>query len=411
LQKSPIPSKLSRIPINPSQTPRVLFFDHTAKLGGGEIALLNLVKNLNRDRFTPIVLLGAQGPLVQRLSDAGIETHVLPLSGDVAETRKDAIGAGALLNLKKIFGVLKYAKNLARFIRENRIDLVHTNSLKSDILGGIAARRAHVPVVWHVRDRIARDYLPGPVVRIFRVLCRIIPNQIIVNSNATALTLVSDPGRHGGRIHVVHDGTDVNPIPPATSASTNPNQPLIGLVGRISPWKGQHIFLESAAIVAKKFPAAKFQIIGSPLFSEQEYEAQLRQQVIRLGIESRVEFTGFRTDVADLIARLDLLVHASTLGEPFGQVVIEAMSAGKPVVATSGGGVPEIVVDGQTGILVPMSDAPAMAAAIEKILGNPDLASQMGAAGHCRVVGKFSIQRTAQGVEDVLAGMLNPTAG
>jgi glycosyltransferase involved in cell wall biosynthesis len=177
--------------------------------------------------------------------------------------------------------------------------------------------------------------------------------------------------------------------------------PVIGLVGRISPWKGQHIFLRAAAEVLKKYPGARFQIIGAPLFAEQDYDRHLRELAAELGIESSVEFTGFQSNVDQWISRLDLFVHASTTGEPFGQVVIEAMAHAKPVVATRGGGIPEIVQDGVTGLLVPMNDAPAMSLAIDRILADPVAAGAMGAAGRRRVEEHFTIRRTARRVQDI----------
>ena len=121
----------------------------------------------------------------------------------------------------------------------------------------------------------------------------------------------------------------------------------------------------------RRFPKARFVIIGAALFGEDGYEREIRQLSAQLGLEEVVEFAGFRPDVQCAIAELDLVVHASTTGEPFGQVIIEGMAAGKPVVATNGGGVPEIVEDGQTGILVPMGDAPALAEAICRVLADP----------------------------------------
>jgi glycosyltransferase involved in cell wall biosynthesis len=125
-----------------------------------------------------------------------------------------------------------------------------------------------------------------------------------------------------------------------------------------------------------------------------------------LGIERSVEFTGFRNDVPDLIRGLDLIVHASTTGEPFGQVIVQGMAAGKPVVATNGGGVPEIVVDGTTGLLVPMDDAPALGAAICKLLAAPETAAAMGKAGRKRVLEHFTIEQSARKVEAVYAEVL-----
>jgi len=110
---------------------------------------------------------------------------------------------------------------------------------------------------------------------------------------------------------------------------------------------------------------------------------------------------GFRKDVAELIERLDLLVHASTIGEPFGQVILEGMAAAKAVVATRGGGVPEFVEDGVTGLLVPMGDAPALAAAMTQLLANRNLRLEMGIRARRHVIEAFTIQHTADKVQSL----------
>jgi glycosyltransferase involved in cell wall biosynthesis len=155
--------------------------------------------------------------------------------------------------------------------------------------------------------------------------------------------------------------------------------------------------------VNKRFPKARFVVIGAALFGEETYEREVRQLPFQLGIDQVVEFAGFSTDVAQAISELDLVVHASTTGEPFGQVIIEGMAAGKPVVATNGGGVPEIVENGKTGVLVPMGDARAMADAICQILADPAWAQEMGARGRQRVIDHFTVQQTARRVEAVYA--------
>jgi glycosyltransferase involved in cell wall biosynthesis len=405
---------MTPLPEDPDGKPiTVLFLDHTAKLGGGEIALLNLLLHLDKQQFLPILVLGEEGPLAAQIRAAGIETVILPLPTHVAHTRKDSLGAGSLLKLRAIFSSLAYSWRLARFIRSRRVNLVHTNSLKSDIIGGFAARLARVPVVWHVRDRIESDYLPPVVVIAFRWLCRVIPDFVVANSAAT-LETIRLPGRkrhavvHSGYSFMsdssalVHDGVE----PRAHAAKQNPDAILLGLVGRISRWKGQHIFLAAAAQVRQKFPAAHFQIIGAPMFGEEAYEREIHALADSLGLAGAVEFMGFRTDVPQLMEEFDVLVHASITGEPFGQVITEAMVVGKPVVATRGGGVPEIVQDGITGLLVPMGDAPAMADAICQLLSDPERARQMGLEGRARVLRHFTVSGTARRLESVFLKVL-----
>jgi glycosyltransferase involved in cell wall biosynthesis len=336
----------------------------------------------------------------------------MPLAGGVGNTRKDSLGAGSLLRVREMGAILGYCWRLSRFIKERGVQLVHTNSLKADIIGGVAGRLARMPVIWHVRDRIDGDYLPGVVVTAFRFLSRVIPGFVVANSAATLETLRL-PGWSPGAVHsedalvqgnlaVVHDGV----IPQALAGKSN-QEMLIGLVGRITRWKGQHIFLQAAAEVRKRFPAARFQIIGSALFGEEAYEKEIRSLTASLGLEDCVEFLGFRTDVPKLIDELNVLVHASITGEPFGQVIVEAMAAARPVVATRGGGVPEIVRDGVTGLLVPMGDVSAMAGAICELLADPERAAQMGTAGRERVLRQFTVAVTARRLEYVFDTVLS----
>jgi glycosyltransferase involved in cell wall biosynthesis len=392
---------------------RVLYVDHTAMLGGGEIALLNLVRHLDRGQVTPIVLLFTEGPLADKLRLV-CEVLVRSLPPSIATTKKDTLGLGTLLRVRDIAAAVIYTVRLAKFIKRSCIDLVHTNSLKADIIAGIAGRLADRPVVWHVRDRIDSDYLPAPVVTLFRLLCRLIPQFVIANSCATLATLHLASKRPSTsipsgidlsqRTAVVHDGLD--PAANVAEKSIKQRTPIIGLIGRICEWKGQHVFLDAAARVRQQFPSTHFRIIGAPLFGEQTYEARLHRQCSSLGLDDVVEFSGFRSDIPAVIADLEIVVHASITGEPFGQVIIEGMAAAKPVVATNGGGVPEIVVHDETGLLVPMGDAIAMADAICALLTNPHKAQEMGARGFERVQKYFTIQKTARAVESVYHGLL-----
>ena len=391
---------------------KALFVDHTATLGGGELALLQIVTNLDKSRYQPVVVLFSEGKLVQRLREADIETHVLPLESEIAKSRKDSLGLRSLLRVNHAKETVAFAFRLARFLREQKIDLVYTNSLKADIIGGLAARIAGRPLVWHIRDRIDDDYLPAPVARAFRALCRLVPDYVLANSNATLQTLQLPRGE---RSATVYSGVEIRPrrapdafrsdasaadAPPVSAA------PRIGLVGRISPWKGQHIFLQAAAQIRQRFPDARFQIIGAALFDEQDYEKEIHELARSLDLCDSVEFTGFRSDVPELMENLDILVHASITGEPFGQVVAQGMAAGKPVVATNGGGIPELVADGLTGLLVPMADANSMAAAICHLIEQPALAQHMGLMGRQRVLEQFTIDHALLKVEQVFDALL-----
>jgi glycosyltransferase involved in cell wall biosynthesis len=388
---------------------RVLFVDHTAQLGGGEIALRNLLNYLDPRRVTATVILCAQGPLVDQLERNNHEVHVLQLSSHIAQTRKDSLGWKSLLRFREIGASLAFVWRMARYIRMLKIDVVHTNSLKAHLLGGMAARLARRPLIWHLRDRIATDYLPRPAVLLVRVLSKVLPQAVIANSQATLETIIpklrqTSAASYGFR--VIHDGCV---LPEKSEDAQEDGSSCIGMVGRISPWKGQHVFIKAAAIVSRQFPCTRFKIIGAPLFSELAYERELHQLAASLQLERNLTFTGFVDDIASAIARLQMVVHASTVGEPFGQVIIEGMAAGKPIIATRSGGIPEIVVSEVTGLMVPVEDERALADAMITLLRDPRRAAQMGAQGRERVRNFFTIERHALAIEQVYEDVLRST--
>jgi glycosyltransferase involved in cell wall biosynthesis len=376
---------------------RVLFFDHVATLSGAEIALFNLIRHLDMNIIDPIVVLGEEGALADRLRSVA-DVHILPMRADIRQARRDDLGTASIFSPTAMREVARYVRELARFMRQRNIDLLHTNSLKAHLLGGLAVKLTKTPLIWHVRDLITSDCLPLKVARTFRLLSRCLPDLIIADSHAVAATLSHRPSE---RIHVVHEGTPYEEFSLDSksngSGRTDVTQ-IIGLVGRISPWKGQDIFLRAAGMVRRKYPAARFRIIGAALFDEFEFEQKLHQLAAHLDLGDALTFTGFRDDIHQAIAELDVLVHASTRPEPFGQVIIEGMAAAKPVVATNAGGVPEIVEDGVTGLLVPMSDPERMAEAIERLLADPIMAHAMGLRGQAHVTQHFSIGKTVRGV-------------
>jgi glycosyltransferase involved in cell wall biosynthesis len=194
---------------------------------------------------------------------------------------------------------------------------------------------------------------------------------------------------------VIHDGVD-----PERYLEVHPggrsSRLTIGVIGRISPWKGQDIFLKAAARLRRDFNEVVFRVIGDPLFGEEAYQRQLLALCTELDLGDRVQFTGFVSNIPEQLADLDIVVHSSVIGEPFGQVIIEAMAAGKPLIATDGGGVPEIVVDGATGLLVPMGDVEAMAAAMDRLVSNPKIRERMGRSGRDRARRVFHIDQTVK---------------
>jgi glycosyltransferase involved in cell wall biosynthesis len=288
-------------------------------------------------------------------------------------------------------------------LRRRRPDLVHAHSLKAGVIGGLACRVAGVPMVWQVRDRIDDDYLPKAAVRLVRWLVPRV-SAAVVTYPATREDLHLPAGTDVVAIGEPYRASNA-PSVAARPARADDGALRVGILGRIAPWKGQDVFLEA---FARAFPdgGATAVVAGAPLFGEDEYDQLLRERVTALRIGDRVEFAGFVDDVPGLLAGLDVLVHASVIPEPHGQVVVEGMAAGLAVIASAAGGPAEIVTDGSDGLLVTPGDVEALAGALHRLAEDPALRERLGAAARRRAA-DFDPDRVVPVIHDVYARVMS----
>jgi glycosyltransferase involved in cell wall biosynthesis len=359
-------------------------------LGGGEIALFNLSTGLKRDGVEPVVVLFEMGKLWDKLIASGVEVKLFEVKSSVKGAQKDDLGIKSILRFRDILSVISSIVRLSKLIREINPQIVHCNNLKSNLIGGFAGRLAGKKVIWHIRDRYENDYLPPAVVKLLRLLARYVPHGVVANSQSTLDTVRLPKNKAQW---VIYSGIQL-PIERPDKTFANPVR--IGIVGRIAPWKGQHIFLESAALVVQKYPMVQFVVIGAALFGEHEYTNRVKDRSRQPDLAGKVVWEGFRDDVIDAIDTLDVVVHASVTAEPFGQVVVEGMAMKKPVIATAGGGVLEIIQDNTTGVLVPMNDSSAMADAICNVLADPLGSAEMGKKARQRVIERFTTETSVK---------------
>jgi glycosyltransferase involved in cell wall biosynthesis len=397
------PPEGSVVDMMASRPIRVLYLDHTAKLSGGELALARLLGALDRTRVEPIVVLAEEGPLRELLVQQSIDARVFPLSESVRNVRKDSLGLKGLIGqVRSLRSLWRYARLISAFARECRADLIYTNSLKSDIYGAVAARLAGVPLIWHIRDRIEEGYLPRPSVWLVRLMARHLPACVVANSASTLVRLRLGEGK---RTAVIASGLTREHIERCRGPRPSNRIPQIGIIGRLAPWKGQDVFLQAAALLLREGFPARFLIAGSVMFGEEAFERQLRQLATDQGLVEHVEFLGF-SDVPAVLRSLDVLVHASKIPEPFGQVIIEGLAAELPVVATDGGGAREIIENGRTGLLVPMGNARALADALRQLLTQPERARSLAVAGREYVLQHFTVEQSARHSEALYEHLL-----
>nr|WP_246256554.1 glycosyltransferase family 4 protein [Isoptericola halotolerans] len=336
------------------------------------------------------------GELVRPLAEVAHRVDVLPLGRTAAGVGRARLGS--LEALRALPAACTTLWRLTRHLARRRPDVVVTTTMKAHALGSIAARLLRMPLVWHVHDRFAPEYLPRGVLAPLRFAARRLPVAVVANSRATARTLP------GAAVSVAYPGFAPEQALDDPGRHRDPAEPVVLLLGRVSPTKGQLELVRAAPWLIARHPGLRIRMVGAPLFGAEEYARAVQQEIDRHVLGDHVRLEGAVDDPSALIDAATVLVHASPVPEPFGQVVVEAMVRGLPVVATEAGGVPEILVpDGGAplGLLVPPGDVEALAVAVAEVLDDPAGARRRAAAAHASAVERFAVAAAADVVTEV----------
>jgi len=378
-------------------SPRILFVDHTAQLGGAELFLLSLAESFPSGH----VLLFEKGPLLERLMDKRISASVLPAPPALQDVRRDR---GFLNVIRGLPGLLGHAVQVSRVARD--YDVIFANSQKAMLIAGLAGLLARRPVVWYLHDLMTPEHFGAVHLRMAITAANGLVSRVIANSCASRDAFVACGGR-ADRTNVVYNGIEASPFQSVTDDEVTairrelrlPETGVVGIFSRLAEWKGQHVLL--AAL--RGLPNVTAILVGGALFPEDEqYADRLCEDIKRWGLDDQVRFVGFRNDVSALMHVCDAVVHTSTSPEPFGRVIVEAMLAGRPVIATEQGG-PAEIISGDTGLLVPASDTAALQNAIHRVIEDRQIASQIARNGRRRAQTVFSVKRMISGIRSEIA--------
>lgn len=380
--------------------PRVLFLDQSGALGGAELSLLDIVRLRTQQGGADTVALLSDGPFRERLAEHRIDCVVEPLAVEVQKN------AGVLNQALAAPRVWSLARRLAKLARQH--DAIYANTQKAAVVGALAAWLAGRPLVWHLRDMLDADHFSRANRQVVVAMTNRVASLIIANSQATA-----DAYRRAGgtvRLEVVHNGVDEAPFQEAAGTDRSAirsslgasEAPLVGVFGRLTPWKGQHVLLD--ALERESLTHTHALIVGEALFTDEDrqYADGLRQRTESGPLAGRVHWLGQRNDVPALMHTCDAVIHCSEMPEPFGRVILEGQLAGKPVIASAAGGALEILEEGVTGLLTPPGDADALAGALAQILGEPDFARRLAEAGKARAIERFGLIRCVSQVNGLL---------
>jgi glycosyltransferase involved in cell wall biosynthesis len=370
---------------------RVLFLHPSDELYGSDLVLLNLLRGLDRLRFTPLVVLANdlpyEGALSRELEASGIEVRHLP----IAVARRKYFSPAGLLGFP--LTLVRSARLIGHLINSERIDLVHTNTL-AVWTGALAARRTQRPHIWHVHEQIDQPAL------LRRYLSWFVP------ANATRVVGVSRAGldhllrtpRAQAKGVVLHNGIEPEPWMQATgrervraALGCAPEDVLFGVVARVSRFKGTDVGVQAMARMLELHPNARCFIAGGPVPGQTEVLEHVHRLIAAAPAPERFHVLGLRSDVPDLMAGMDVLLAPSRGGEGASMTIIQAMFAGKPVIATDVGGNRELVVEGSTGTLVPSEHVDELAKQMAALAADPARRDAMGRAARERALAPFTL--------------------
>jgi glycosyltransferase involved in cell wall biosynthesis/polysaccharide pyruvyl transferase WcaK-like protein len=384
------------------ESPKTLFVTHTGEMGGAELFLRDLIQFGPRN-WTACCL--SDGPLPKKLASEGHDVLLLEANQKLLGVRRASSPFAILSSIKEV-ALLghRLSRELASY------DAICANSQKALFVAGMASFLARKPFIWVLHD-IITDKSFSALTRTAAVLfSNLFCTLVVVNSKETGEAFI-DAGGRASLVKVIYNGFDPAQHPAGSPEAARKvrelfkldHRPIVGLFGRLTRWKGQQVLLRALV----NLPGVQALIVGGPLFGEDKYEIELHNLARSLGVADRVCFAGFREDIPDLMAGVDIITCPSTHPEPFGRVVVEGMLARKPVVAAYAGGIPEIIEDKKTGLLVAPKDPVALANAIEGLVKNAREADVLADAGYKSAVERFSIRRTCDDLAKVLSHIRN----
>lgn len=376
-------------------TPVNLLYVHSSdELYGADKILLQLVERLDKEQFQPIVVLPTDIPTDRLLSAALAARNIETVHLNTAVLRRQYFTPlGMPLYLMRL---IISTVALCAIILRRRVGLVHSNSV-AVIPGALAACLTRTPHIWHIHEILVEPRL------LWRVTSWLVPrlsSQVVAVSNPVRDHLCAGNARNQEKAIVIHNGIDLNRFElSATIAETireewgvRADQRIVGMVGRISHWKGQDHFLVAARHVAAAPDSVRFVLVGSPFAGQEQRMVELAQTATKYGIADRVIFNDFRADIPAVLAAFDIFVLPSTLPDPFPTVILEAMAAAKPIIANAHGGSLEMVENNRTGLLVDPGDPRQMAQAIDQLLQAGKATREiMGQRGRARLEELFSL--------------------
>ena len=367
-----------------------------------------------RERWDIHAACAPGSPLEAGLAKLAVPRHAYGFAPALNELRLVGRRFSPVAKLRGWRELQRAAGRLRAIVAAVRPDVLLSCTNKDHFAAGAAAAAAGLPSVWWVNDIVSADFFSWPVRRVFAAKARKLATRLAPVSDFGRAALLA-AGVPADRAITVHNGIPLDRYRRSSSTllrdqlRLGPGEPLFGLVGRVTPWKGQDLFLRLAAEWARQGRPGRFAVIGRAFNEDEAFERSLKESVRHHRLEGRVHFVAFQADIAATLSQLDVLLHCSTKPEPFGRVLIEAMAVGVPVIGARAGGVPEILTDGADGLLAAPGNVGDYLRLLTALMADPARRAALAEAGRRTVEQRFTLDRVAADFARVIEGV-SPTA-
>lgn len=369
---------------------RILYVNHTGNVSGAERVLLDILQGLDRNRYEPIVLCPIEGRLRREVRALDVACRELPNVGARFSLRPDRLICSVVSMCSAVFALRKQ-------VSEIKPDLVHANTIRSGISSTLATVGTATPVLWHVHDILPKHPLSAAIRMLAQLSCR---THIVAVSHATARAFCGAMD-FGGRARTIHNGVDLEKFPLKSPGLSSFRRKLgipqgsflVCAIGQICERKGLRELIDAFQRICKSAPQAHLAIVGAVVFKHEEPYFNALREIARNSVcPERIHFTGELSNVSEVLQAADLLVLNSRQ-EPFGLVLVEAMSSGVPVVATRVGGIPEIVTDRVNGWLVEPGDSIGLASKLLILSAGRDALEEVAQVARRTTCTQFALRR------------------
>lgn len=368
---------------------KILYLHAGAELYGADIVLLELLKNIDKKKFEPLVILPCEGPLVEKLKENNIKVKVIEYP---ILRRKYFTPFGILNYIRDYF---KYSKEIKKIVEKNNIDIVHTNT--AAVLEGVYVKQKIKTIkhIWHIHEIIVK---PAIIHKFLSFIISHFSDEVVVVSNAVKKHLM-DTGYFKKEIKVIYNGVDnkiFNQNNDTEYIRKEFNIPkdsiVVGMIGRINAWKGQKDFLLAMDKVLKNNDNVYAMMVGGVFEGEEWRKKELEGQINNMENKDRIIFSDYRKDTPNIHCLYDIFVLPSTNPDPLPTVVLEAMASGKPVVGYRHGGICEMVNDNENGLLIDIKNTEQLADGIDYLINQEHVRKEKGNNSKIKQLNEFSLK-------------------